>query len=126
MGIKMDCIRVGMLQTNCYLVYDEERKEALIADPGDNADFIMQCVEERGVKPVAILLTHAHGDHVMALPEIKKAYNIPVYVHKNDEAMLNDGRFNLSSYSIYLDDTDVRLEGGEELELGGMKINAFA
>ena len=125
MGIKMDVIRVGMLETNCYLIYDEERKEAIITDPGENADFIKECIEERGVTPVAIFLTHAHGDHVMALPELRESYQVPVYMHELDEPMLNNGRFNMSSFSIYLEDSDIRLKGGEELEIGGMKIRVI-
>ncbi len=125
MGIHIDIIRVGMLETNCYLVYDEDRKEAIITDPGDNADFIHECIEERGVTPVAILLTHAHGDHVMAIPKLREYYQVPVYIHELDEEMLNNGRFNMSSFSIYLEDSDIRLKGGEELEIGGMKIKVI-
>lgn len=125
MAIKMDCIRVGMLETNCYLVYDEDRKEAILTDPGDNADFIIQCIEEREVTPVAIFLTHAHGDHVLALPAIRERYEVPVYIGAPDEAMLNNGKFNMADFSIYLKDSDVRLKGGEELEIGGMKIRVL-
>lgn len=126
MSIKIDCIRVGMLQTNCYLVYDEDKKEAIVTDPGDNADFIAECIKERGVAPVAIFLTHGHGDHVMALDALRALFDVPVYMHTDDEPMLNDGRFNMSSFSIYLKDTDIRLQGGEELEIGGMRIKTLA
>lgn len=125
MGIKIDCIRVGMLETNCYVVYDEERKEAIITDPGDNGDFIIRCIDELGVTPVAIFITHAHGDHVLALETVREAFPVPVYIHEKDEAMLNNGRFNLSDFSIYLEEGDIRLKGGEELEIGGMKIRVL-
>lgn len=125
MGIKIDCIRVGMLETNCYLVYDEERREAIITDPGDHGEFILSCVEERKVTPVAILLTHGHGDHILAIPTVREKYKIPVYVHELDEPMLNNGHFNLSNYSIPLEEGDVRLKGGEELTIGGMKIKVI-
>ena len=46
MSIKLDCIRVGMLETNCDMVYDEFLKEAIITDPGDNAGFIEECAKE--------------------------------------------------------------------------------
>lgn len=122
MSISLDCIRVGMLETNCYLVSNDENKEAVITDPGDSADFIAQCIEERGVKPVAILLTHAHADHILALEEIREKYDIPVYVHEADEDMLKDGYKNLGNISIHLTDKDVKLKGGEKLIIGGMEI----
>lgn len=125
MSIKIDCIRVGMLETNCYMVYDEEIKEAIITDPGDNGDFIIECIEERGVTPVAILLTHGHGDHIFAIPALREKYDLPVYVHELDEPMLENGRFNLSSYSIPLEEKDIRLKGGEELTIGGMRIKVL-
>lgn len=125
MSIKLDCIRVGMLETNCYLVYDEDRKEAIITDPGDNGDFIVQCIQERGVTPVAIFLTHAHGDHILGLETVRETYPVPVYIHEKDEPMLNNGTFNMSSFSVHLKEGDVRLKGGEELEIGGMKIRVL-
>lgn len=122
MSISLDCIRVGMLETNCYLVSNDENKEAVITDPGDSAGFIAQCIEERGVKPVAILLTHAHADHILALEEIREKYDIPVYVHEADEDMLKDGYKNLGNISIHLTDKDVKLKGREKLIIGGMEI----
>lgn len=125
MSISLDCIRVGMLETNCYLVSNDENKEAVITDPGDSAGFIAQCIEERGVKPVAILLTHAHADHILALEEIREKYDIPVYVHEADEDMLKDGYKNLGNISIHLTDKDVKLKGGEKLIIGGMEIQTL-
>lgn len=128
MSIKIDCIRVGELETNCYLVYDEDRKEAILTDPGDNADFILKCIEDRGVKVAAFFLTHAHADHVMALPELREKIKAPLYVHELDEDRLNNGRsmFSNLTYSIYLEEGDVRLKGGEEFEIGGMKIRVLS
>ncbi|MCQ2530146.1 MAG: MBL fold metallo-hydrolase [Lachnospiraceae bacterium] len=125
MSISLDCIRVGMLETNCYLVSNDETKEAIITDPGDNAAFIAQCVEEKGVKPVAVFLTHAHADHILALEEIREKYDIPVYVNEADEDMLQDGYKNLGMVEIHLTEKDVKLKGGEELSVGGMKIQVL-
>ena len=125
MSIKLDCIRVGMLETNCYMVYDEFRKEAIITDPGDNAAFIEECVKERDVKPVAIFLTHAHADHILALEDLRDFYDIPVYVHEADVPWLADGNKNLGGISISLKEKDVQLKGGETLLIGGMRIEVL-
>ncbi len=125
MSIRLDCIRVGMLGTNCYLVANDENKEAIITDPGDNADFIAKCVEEKNVKPVAVFLTHAHADHILALEEIRDKYDIPVYVHEADEDMLKDGYKNLGMVEILLNEKDVKLKGGEELNVAGLKIQVL-
>ncbi|MCQ2512239.1 MAG: MBL fold metallo-hydrolase [Lachnospiraceae bacterium] len=125
MSISLDCIRVGMLETNCYLVSNDETKEAIITDPGDNAAFIAQCVEEKGVTPVAVFLTHAHADHILALEEIREKYDIPVYVNEADEDMLRDGYKNLGMVEIHLTEKDIKLKGGEELSVGGMKVQVL-
>ena len=125
MSIKLDCIRVGMLETNCYMVYDETLREAIITDPGDNADFIESCAAEREVVPVAIFLTHAHADHILAVEELRDYYDIPVYVHEADVPMLSDGWKNLGRIKIELREKDVVLEGGEELTIGGMQIKVL-
>lgn len=125
MSIKLDCIRVGMLETNCYMVYDEVQKEAIITDPGDNAAFIEECAKERDVKPVAIFLTHAHADHILALEELRDFYDIPVYLHEADVPMLLDGRKNMGGQSISLKENDVLLKGGESLLIGGMQIEVL-
>lgn len=127
MSMKIDCIRVGMLETNCYLVYQEGKKEAILTDPGDNAAFILKCLKERELEVAAIFLTHAHADHVMALPELRKEIQAPVYAHELDEPMLLNGRMNFTgeSFSIPLTDSDVRLKGGEEFEVAGFRVNVL-
>lgn len=122
----LNCIRVGMIQTNCYIAHDEDVKEAIIVDPGDNAAFITTCLDNLQVKPVAILLTHAHMDHILAVPDLKSKYHIPLYVSEADKPMLEDGSLNLGGISVQTDETDVFLKGGETLNIGGMEIQVIA
>ena len=72
------CI-VGSVSTNCYLLKNKETGEMLIIDPGDNAGKIEQKILEMQGKPMAILLTHGHFDHILAAEEIKKKYKSVVY-----------------------------------------------
>ncbi len=87
---------LGGISTNCYLVFREGEKAAVILDPADNADYLKSKCRELGVEPVAVLLTHAHFDHIMAADDIRKAYGCKIYVHMDDERMLNDPSLNLS------------------------------
>ena len=76
---------LGMVSTNCYLVYREEKTEgrqpipAVVIDPAAQADQIMEKCRELGVRPEAVLLTHGHFDHMMAADALRKEYQIPVY-----------------------------------------------
>lgn len=87
---------VGMVQTNCYLVMNENTKEMVIVDPGDCAPEIARAVTEKGGKVTAILLTHGHFDHVMAVEALRKEYGVPVYAHEKEAEILADPNLNLS------------------------------
>ena len=68
--MNIEKLTVGFLGTNCYLVSDG--KSAVVIDPGAEPEKILACAGAAGVKIEAILLTHAHFDHVLAVPEIKE------------------------------------------------------
>jgi glyoxylase-like metal-dependent hydrolase (beta-lactamase superfamily II) len=78
----------GQLQTNCYLVFTDRSSDVIIIDPGDDADYIMRVIEDIKKTPSKIIATHGHFDHVLAVTELKLAYNIPFLMHKNDEFLL--------------------------------------
>lgn len=124
--IKYARARVGQIQTNCYIVFDEEEKKAVIIDPADEGKYLEDCFLQLKVEPMAILLTHAHFDHIQAVPYLKEKFNIPIYVHEADEEMLKDpGMFGMDSVKIYLQDDDVRLKGGETLDFSKMSFQVI-
>ncbi len=86
---KVEGYQVGQIMTNCYLVSNEETKELVIIDPGDQADLLARKIDESGAKPMAILLTHGHFDHVLAVNELAEQYQIPVYAHENEKKQLH-------------------------------------
>jgi len=75
---------VGHLETNCYVVTDENTLECAIIDPGAESNTILDYVESNNLKPKAIFITHGHFDHVTALSAVREATGAPVYVSKKD------------------------------------------
>jgi len=75
---------VGVLDTNCYLVYDETSKDAIVIDPGGEVEEIVHWIDKLGLIPRAIIATHGHFDHVLGVNKLKERYNIAFYMHKND------------------------------------------
>lgn len=96
MDFKILRMPLGSYQTNCYIIFNKEN-EAIIIDPGAQADDILKAVEERNLKVTKILLTHAHPDHFGALEEVRNALNVPAYIHHIDEEMLEKRSGELSS-----------------------------
>lgn len=86
---------VGDLEANCFLVSDSE-KNAVIIDPGAEAPHILSEISAQQLKPLAILLTHAHFDHFGAAADIIEALQIPLYVHPLDRAMVLSSEYSLA------------------------------
>ena len=94
MKIESSC--VGPLETNCYLVYDENQKDCLIIDPGADGDMIISDCDNLGLTPRAILLTHGHFDHIGAARELADVYGIPILAGADEKEVLKDPEKNLS------------------------------
>jgi len=86
---------LGELGTNCYIVYDENN--ALIVDPGGDPEKVIVFLESQNVKPQAILLTHAHFDHIGGVDTLRKHFNIDVYLHENEAEWLGEPSLNRST-----------------------------
>lgn len=77
-------LKLGPLQTNCYLVWCPQTLETIIIDPADEADFITQEILSLKLKPKYIILTHGHFDHVLGVLELKLNFKLPILLHKKD------------------------------------------
>ncbi len=95
--MKWQQLPLGSIQTNCYIVENPD-KSCLIFDPGGEAKKLTHLLHSRGLKPLVILLTHAHFDHIGAVDEIRETFKIPVYVHKLEEKWLEDPSLNGSQF----------------------------
>ena len=89
-------MQLGMLATNCYLVINEETGELVIIDPAGEADRILARVRQMKARPVAVLLTHGHFDHIGAVASLQKTYSIPVCCNGEEQELLQDAQKNLS------------------------------
>ena len=73
--LKVDYVVSGMIETNCYFVYDEQTKKAIIIDPGLDSKKVVNKIEELKLKPVLLINTHGHFDHITADDIIREKYN---------------------------------------------------
>ena len=124
MNLAIRMMVLGPVQTNCYFLINEDTKEVLIVDPADRAQKIIEWINSEGLKPVAILLTHGHFDHIMGVQGVKKEYGIPIYASKDEVEVLANPQINVSTMmGAYLSmKADELFSDGDVLELAGMKL----
>lgn len=119
---------VGALATNCYIVSDETTGRAFIVDPGGDARRIMDKVEDLHLKVEAILLTHGHFDHMMAVDQLREKFECKVYLGKEEEALIKDPEQNVSAMFGRPMGTsaDEFIEDGQLLQIAGFQIEVLA
>jgi hydroxyacylglutathione hydrolase len=120
---------VGPVQENCFIVREKDADRAVVVDPGDEADRLLQAIEELGITTVdAILLTHTHFDHVGAVAPVAKATGAPVYCPELETMVLANimdfvpwpGFGPFESY-----EADHTVAGGETLQLAELTIDVI-
>lgn len=126
--MKITKVPVGALQTNCYIVSNEKTKEAFVIDPGHNYSGLYNKIDETGCRLVAVLLTHAHFDHILGLPGIKERYNVPVYCLDEEKEVLSDPYLNGTEVIRHPASfaADGCFSDGEETVIAGIKLKVLA
>lgn len=121
-----EILPVGVLQCNCSIFGDEQTREAIVIDPGDEIEQIQQILEQHQLSVKAIVITHAHIDHIGGAAKLKKLTNAPVYMNENDVEL----RDQLDMQAGWLGmappekpDIDVPARDGDKLELNGQPLH---
>jgi hydroxyacylglutathione hydrolase len=126
---------IGAWATNCLILGDRGRGEAVIVDPGQTAETIVpKLLAQAGLQPVAILLTHGHLDHLWAAPTLARTYGFPVHLHAADRWLWDapeaafgpQGRALAQSFGLTAwDPSEIELRSlvdGQRLELAGVRL----
>lgn len=123
--IKIEILKVGLLSVNCYVVYDDKTLEGFVIDPGGNPEIIMELINDLNLNITHILLTHGHGDHIGGLKGLAEELKVPVWVHKDDKELMEDGNKNLS-VMLHIGnvtyDPDLYFDEDTELSIAGENV----
>jgi glyoxylase-like metal-dependent hydrolase (beta-lactamase superfamily II) len=120
---------VGVFEENCYLLADEKTGRAVLIDPGDEGDRIIEMVESAGVGLDAVWLTHAHVDHIGAVAAVQRRYDVPVHLHPLDLPYYTQLSARAAvMYGIDFerpDGPDRELADGDILECGSLRFEVM-
>jgi len=119
---------VGALETNCYLVYCEETLQCAVIDPGAEPERIFLEIADAELKPVVIINTHGHVDHIGANWDMKDHFGVPLYIHAADSPML--GKIQQLELSLFLGakdspPADHLMSDGEEIKIGNSVLRVL-
>ena len=116
--MKVTSMTLGPLETNCYVVTDEQTGGCVVIDPASRGKHIAQTLQEDGLHLLAILLTHAHFDHIGGLKTLQAETNAPIYISladSTDPAQMSDG---------FLTFTDL-VKDGDVLTFDGLQFTVL-
>ena len=115
---------VGPLESNCYIVGDENTKEVFVVDPGGDYKKIKNLIDKDNLRPQAVINTHGHGDHIAS----NEDFGLPVWIHRLDASFLKDPSKNLSGTFGFLLKTRSAsrlLEDGDMLNIGSCTLEVM-
>ena len=127
-NIKIGRMAIGSYQTNCYFVYREDHKRAVVIDPADNGAQIYSALERNGFTVEAILLTHGHFDHIWGSNELREVSGAKIYALDEEKVLCEDVKNNLSAMvgRAYTVVPDEYVSEGQVLTFDNMDFKVIA
>jgi glyoxylase-like metal-dependent hydrolase (beta-lactamase superfamily II) len=123
-----EILPVGALRCNCSIFGDEQTKEAIVIDPGDNIPQIQQILTRHGLKVKAIVITHAHIDHIGGAAKLKALTGAPVHMNAGDEELYGQLDVQADWLGMATPETteiDVDARDGSKLDLAGTEFQVL-
>jgi hydroxyacylglutathione hydrolase len=126
--VLLETLIVGPLGVNCYIVGDEKTREALVIDPGGNARDILDTLRREQLRLVAIVATHAHFDHLLALDEIRAATRAPFLLHADEASTLANASLGARLFGFAFRSpapAERLLREGDAVRFGSLALNVL-
>ena len=123
-----EILPVGMLQCNCSIFGDEQTREGLVVDPGDDIANVLEVVKRHGLTVKAIVITHAHIDHIGGAQKLKQATGAPVYMNPNDAELQRMMDVQAGWLGVRTPDAveiDVPAKDGDHLVMGATEFHVL-
>lgn len=133
-NLKIGKMVLGGFQTNCYYIYQEDRRDehgmcpAIVIDPAERGQYIFDALTRKGLCVSAILLTHGHVDHIAGAEELKQVSDAPIYASEKEADVLQDMQLNLSQMfgTPCMVHADVYAADGAEYKISDMSFQVIS
>lgn len=125
--LKIGKIVMGSVQTNCYFLYKEDEKKIIVVDPADRGEYLYNAFKEAGLEVTAILLTHAHFDHIWGCNQLRELAGVQVFAFEEEKELCESAKLNVSEDvgRPYTATVDWYLKDGETVTIEGMEFKVI-
>lgn len=125
--LKIERIVMGSVQTNCYFLYQEDKKKIIVVDPADKGEYLYNSFKEEGFEVAAILLTHAHFDHIWGCNKLRELTGVQVFACEEERELCESAKLNVSEMAgrPYTATVDWYLKDGETVTIEGMEFKVI-